>query len=157
MGQPGQRLRRFDKVVDSALALLQVRPVDLVDAMRDPVHNQSLRPDVPQPAVDLEVLREDRSQVGCRGRCFYRGVQGRRSLRLAVIGCQSQCVGARSEKVAVVTSDLASARVTVPRPDSLLQATAGVGPGLAGGGVTWPPLLPRAGLGGSPYPAYPFR
>jgi hypothetical protein len=61
---PGQRLRRFDEVVHAALALGQVRAVDLVNAVRNPVHNQRLHPGVPQRAVDLEILRIDRVELG---------------------------------------------------------------------------------------------
>ena len=51
-----QRLRRFDEVVDAARALRQVGAVDLVDAVRNPVHDQGLGAAVPQRTVDLEVL-----------------------------------------------------------------------------------------------------
>src|SRR5437867_6537921 len=63
-----------------------------------------------------------------------------------------------AENRAVVTGAFGSANVTVPGPDTLLQATAGAGPGGGGGAAGWggPPRR-RCLRGGWPTPVHAFR
>ena len=54
---PAQRLGSFDEIVNATLTFRQVGAVDVVNAVRDPVHDKRLGPGAPQRAVNLVTLR----------------------------------------------------------------------------------------------------
>src|SRR6185295_7760183 len=63
-----------------------------------------------------------------------------------------------AENRAVVTSAFGSANVTLPGPDTWLQATAGAGPGGGGGAACGGgPPRKRCLRGCGPMPVHPFR
>ena len=62
-----QRLRGLDEIINTALALCQIGAVDVINAVRNPVHNQRLGARVPERTVNLVALRIDDIQ-SVRGR-----------------------------------------------------------------------------------------
>ncbi len=150
---PGQRLGRLDEVVDAARAQLEVGAVDLVDAVRDPVHDQRLDGPVPERAVDPVAPGVDRQQVDQLRLGHDLHVQ--RRVDAASRRCRPSASAGRRRAPrtsAVVTGAVASANVTAPGPDTLLQAAFGGGPGGSGGGVGGAPGAGRRGWrrGGGP-------
>jgi hypothetical protein len=76
VGLAAQRLAGLDEVIDAARSLGKVGAIDLVDAMGNPTHHQSLGPGVPQRTVDLEILGVDRIQLFGGRRRFHQNIQG---------------------------------------------------------------------------------
>ena len=95
-----QRLRRLDKIVNAAVALAgrDVGPVDLVNAMRNPVHDERLCPRVPQQAVNLVRLRINHIEPLRRWRGHHLHAQCGRRAQIAIARSQLENIIARFRK-----------------------------------------------------------
>src|SRR5262249_8592254 len=86
-------LARFNEVVDSAGADFDISAVDLVDAVGDPVDDQSFDARIPERAVELVGFGVD-GLKGLGGRRFLDGdSQGGGVRGLAVVGSELEDVG----------------------------------------------------------------
>ncbi len=118
-----QRLGRLDKIINAAVAVIcrDVRAVDLVNAMRNPVHDERLRTGVPKRTVDLVGLGVNDVEPVARRRSHHFDFERGRRSQLAFARRQFQNVIARLGKcrrgdvrVRVGKSHLARAGILAP-------------------------------------------